>query len=228
MGNKTNTSAGIKAPKLRQGRAAASMASALFTSTQQRMLALLFGQPERSFFTKELIDLAGSGSGAVQRELERLQQSGLITQTLVGNQKHYQANAEAPIFSELRAIVSKILGPAEVIREALTPLSDHIRLSLLYGSVARHRDTAASDIDVLLVSDTLTLEQAYEVLEPAEKHLGRPVSPTLYTQDEFLRRLNQGNPFLVKLLAGEFVILLGDRDDLITTGKSGPHRTVEA
>lgn len=89
-----------------------SVAEALFTTTQQRVLALLFGQPGRSFFTKELIDLAGGGSGAVQRELGRLQQSGLVTQTLIGNQKHYQANADAPIFVELCGIVSKMLGPA--------------------------------------------------------------------------------------------------------------------
>jgi hypothetical protein len=89
------------------------VAGALFTATQQRVLSLLFGQPERSFFTKELIDLAGGGSGAVQRELARLQQSGLIEQTLVGNRKHYQANAQAPIFAELRGIVAKMLGPAD-------------------------------------------------------------------------------------------------------------------
>lgn len=86
-----------------------SVADALFTGTQQRVLALLFGQPGRSFFTKELIDLAGVGSGGVQRELARLQQSGLVTQTAIGNQKHYQANPDAPIFAELCGIARKLL-----------------------------------------------------------------------------------------------------------------------
>jgi predicted nucleotidyltransferase len=217
MGKKTTASRGAKVRSpLPQTRT--SVADALFTGTQQRVFALLFGQPDRSFYTKELIDLAGSGSGGVQRELERLQQSGLITQTLVGNQKHYQANASAPIFAELCGIVSKMLGPADVLREVLTPLGDNISLALLYGSVAGRRDTALSDIDVLLVSDTLMLEQVYEVLGQAEKRLGRPVSPTLYTQAEFHRRLKQGNPFLIKLLAGEFVTLHGDKDDFIATG----------
>lgn len=195
-----------------------SVADALFTTTQQRVLALLFGQPERSFFTKELIDLAEGGSGAVQRELGRLQRSGLITQRQVGNQKHYQANAKAPIFAELLGIVSKTLGPAEVLREALAPLAGSVPLALLYGSVASRRDTAASDIDVLLVSDTLTLEHVYACLAPAEDRLGRPISPTLYTSSEFRRRLAQRNPFLVKLLAGEYVTLLGDKDDFIAAG----------
>ncbi|MDR2013414.1 MAG: 3' terminal RNA ribose 2'-O-methyltransferase Hen1 [Rhodanobacter sp.] len=143
-----------------------SVADALFTGTQQRVLALLFGQPERSFFTKELIDLTGGGSGAVQRELARLQASGLIVQTVLGNQKHYRANADAPIFVELCGIAAKMLGPADMLRRALLPLADALQLALLYGSVARRSDTAHSDFDVLLVSDTLTLEQVYAALAP--------------------------------------------------------------
>lgn len=195
-----------------------SVADALFTATQQRVLSLLFGQPERSFFTKELIDLAGGGSGAVQRELARLHESGLVVQTVLGNQKHYQANADAPIFAELRGIVRKMLGPADVLRAALDPLAAEVRLALLYGSVASRRDTALSDLDVLLVSDTLALEQVYTVLAPAEKQLGRPVSPTLYTSAEFHKRLEQRNPFLTKLLAGDTIALIGDKDAVGAAG----------
>lgn len=195
-----------------------SVADALFTATQQRVLSLLFGQPERSFFTRELIDLAGSGRGAVQRELARLQASGLIVQTVLGNQKHYRANANAPIFAELRAIVVKMLGPADTLRQALAPLADAVQLALLYGSVAKRSDTAHSDFDLLLVSDTLTLEQVYAALAPAEQALGRAVSPTLYTQAEFRKRLEQHNPFLTKLLAGETIALIGDKHVFAAAG----------
>jgi hypothetical protein len=198
--------------------AGTSVADALFTATQQRVLSLLFGQPERSFFTKELIDLAGGGSGAVQRELGRLQQSGLIVQSLLGNQKHYQANAAAPIFAELRSIVTKVLGPADALRQALAPIADEMQLALLYGSVAKRSDTAHSDFDLLLISDTLRLEQVYAALAPAEKQLGRAVSPTLYTQAEFHKRLAQHNPFLTKLLAGETIALIGDKDAVAAAG----------
>ena len=195
-----------------------SVADALFTATQQRVLSLRFGQPERSFFTKELIDLAGGGSGAVQRELARLQQSGLVVQTVLGNQKHYQANVQAPIFAELRGIVGKMLGPADALRQALAPIAAEVRLALLYGSVARRSDTAHSDFDLLLVSDTLTLEQVYAALAPAEQQLGRPVSPTLYTSAEFRKRLEQGNPFLTKILAGNTIALIGDKDAVAAAG----------
>jgi len=219
----TNTSLHLFAPTRKSARRAVapvptSVADALFTRTQQRVLALLFGQPERSFFTKELIAMTGGGSGAVQRELARLQASGLVVQTMLGNQKHYQANTDAPIFAELCGIVTKMLGPADTLRRALLPLADALHLALLYGSVAKRSDTAHSDFDVLLVSDALTLEQVYAALEPAERQLGRAISPTLYTLAEFRKRLAARNPFLTKLLAGETVALIGDKHAFAAAG----------
>ncbi|PZQ16408.1 MAG: transcriptional regulator [Rhodanobacter denitrificans] len=192
--------------------ARASVADALFSTTQQRVLSLLFGQPDRSFFTKELIDLTGSGSGAVQRELARLRDSGLVVQTTLGNQKHYQANAKSPIFPELRGLATKMLGPAETLRQTLAPLADQLQLALLYGSVAKRSDTVHSDFDLLLVSDTLGLEQVYAALAQAEKQLGRAISPTLYTQDEFRQRLARRNSFLTRVLADATITLIGDKD----------------
>ncbi len=195
----------------------ATLAGALFTATQQRVLGLLFGQPERSFFATELIGLAGSGSGAVQRELQRLAESGLVTITRIGNQKHYQANRAAPIFKELHSIAVKMLGPADVLRDALSPLAERVHAAWLYGSLAKGSDRAQSDIDVLIVSDDLTLEKVYSALAVAEKRLGRKVSPTLYTLKEFERRRAARNPFLTKVLAGERIPLIGNGDDLGAT-----------
>lgn len=191
-----------------------SLAGALFTATQQRVLGLLFGQPGRSFFATELINLAGAGSGAVQRELQRLAESGLVSVERVGNQKHYRANRAAPIYDELHGIAIKTLGPASVLRLALQPLAKRIHVAVLYGSIAKRSDSAASDIDVLVVADGMTLEEIYKALEPAEKRLGRPVNPTLYTLREFQRRRAARNPFLDKVLAGKHVLLSGNTDVL--------------
>ncbi len=116
-----------------------SLAAALFSSTQRRVLGLLFGQPERSFFATEIIKRLGAGSGAVQRELKKLAGSGLLTVSWVGNQKHYQANPEAPIYSELCGLVRKTVGLAEPLRDALEPAQQAVELALIYGSVAKGR-----------------------------------------------------------------------------------------
>ena len=177
-----------------------SLADALFTTTQQRVLALLYGQPSRSFFASEL---TGSGSGAVQRELKRLSSSGLVTVTPIGKQKHYQANTECPVFEELRGLVVKTVAMVEPIRQALEPLGERVALALIYGSVARGTDTAASDIGLLVVADELTLEELYSALAPVETALDRRINPTLYTPTEYEARKAAGNGFLARVLAGK-------------------------
>jgi predicted nucleotidyltransferase len=177
----------------------------------------LFGQPERSFFATELIELTRAGSGAVQRELARLEQSGLVTVTRIGNQKHFQANRAAPLFQELHSIVLKTVGLLGPLRDALAPFVDCIRLALVFGSVAKRTDTSSSDVDLLLVSDKLTLEQVYTAMSPMERKLARRISPTLYTSEEFDRRRKSGNSFLTKVLAGEHTVLIGDARGLAAT-----------
>ena len=86
------------------------LADALFPKVRQRVLAVLFGAPDRSFYANEVIALAQSGTGAVQRELAGLSEAGLLTVRKQGNQKHYQANASAPVFAELRSLVLKTMG----------------------------------------------------------------------------------------------------------------------
>ena len=185
-----------------------SLADALLTTTQQRLLALLYGQPSRSFFASELIELTGSGSGAVQRELKRLSSSGLVTVTRIGKQKHYQANPECPVFEELRGLVVKTVAMVEPIRQALEPLGDRVALALIYGSVARGTDTAASDIDLLVVADEMTLEELYSALAPVETALDRRINPTLYTAAEYEARKAAGAGFLARVLAGEHMVLI--------------------
>lgn len=193
----------------RRRKRTAGLADALFTATQQRVLGVLFGQPDRAFIQQELIDRAGGGSGAVRRELARLVESGIVTATPVRKQKQFQANPTAPIFEELRRIVFKTFGVSDPLRAALRPLAKRIELALIYGSVARGEDRAQSDIDLLFVADDLPLEELFARLAPVEKKLGRVISPTLYTRADFERRRRADNPFLKKVLAGEHLILLG-------------------
>jgi len=192
----------------------ASLSEALFSGTQQRILGLLFGQPERSFYANELITLTGSGSGAVQRELARLAHSGLVLVRPIGRQKHYQANPESPIFGELCGIASKTMGLADPLRRALAPLAPRIRAAFVYGSVARRQDTARSDIDLMLVSDELNYPDVFGALEAASQHLGREVKPTIYTRQEWAERAARGDGFVQRVLAQPRIWLIGSNDAL--------------
>jgi predicted nucleotidyltransferase len=187
----------------------ASLADALFSTVQQRVLGLLFGQPERSFYTGELIQLVGAGSGAVQREIARLEKSGLITMRRSGVQKHYQANSKSPLFRELRSIARKTVALAEPLRAALSPLEKDIAAAFVYGSVAKHRDTAASDVDLMVLSDSLTYGDVFRALEPSSARLGRRVNPTVYSPAEWTKRVRTGNAFVIRVVAQPKLWLIG-------------------
>lgn len=194
--------------------APSSLADALFPKGRQRVLAVLFGNPGRSFYANEVIALAQSGTGAVQRELAALSEAGLLTVTRQGKQKHYQANADAPVFAELRGLVLKTMGLADVLSAALAPLASQIDLAFVYGSVARQQDTAHSDIDLMIVSVGLAYAEVFGALESACATLGRQVNPTLYTPAELAKRISQDNAFVTRVLQQPKIWLIGTEKDI--------------
>lgn len=194
--------------------ARANLSDALFTQTQQRVLGSLFGQAGRSFTVSDLIHSTGAGSGAVQRELARLSGSGLLSVQRVGNQKRYRANPDCPIHDELVAIVRKTFGLAVPLREALAPLAGQVQIAFVYGSVAKGRDTSASDIDLMVVSDTLGYADVMAALHPVIEDLGRAVQPTIYTRQALEGRVADGNAFVAKVLAQPKLWIVGGENDL--------------
>ena len=186
-----------------------SIADALFPKVRQRVLAVLFAAPDRSFYTNEVIGLAQSGAGAVQRELAGLADAGLLTVRKLGNQKHFQANPASPVFAELRGLVLKTMGLADVLRAALAPLAPQIERAFVFGSIAKQQDTAASDVDLLVVSDTLGYGDVFGALESASQTLGRTVNPALYTADDFHARLQGDNAFINRVMQQPKIWLIG-------------------
>jgi predicted nucleotidyltransferase len=192
------------------------IADALFNRVQQRVLGILFGNPGRSFYSNELVDLAESGTGAVFRELKRLADAGLVTVEKVGRQKHYQANPACPVFGELRGLILKTVGLVDVLRRALAPVASGVSAAFVYGSVAKGTDTADSDIDLLVVSEDLSYAQLYEALEGAARQLGRTANPTVYTRAEFDQRRREENAFVTRMLEQPKLWILGNADALET------------
>ena len=190
------------------------LAGALFTPVQQRVLGLLFGQPGRRFQSAELIRLAESGTGAVHRQLRRLEMAGWITATWVGNQKHYQANADCAAFEELRGLIAKTVGLAGPIRRALAPLVQRILAAFVYGSIAKGSDTAGSDIDLLVVSDDVEYPEVYAALQVAEAELGRSINPNVLTSRDWSARRAQSDSFAARIASQPRLFVIGADDDI--------------
>jgi predicted nucleotidyltransferase len=192
------------------------LSNAIFSKVQQRVLALLFGHPDRSFYTSEIIRSVGSGTGAVERELARLEGSGLVATQRIGNQKHYRANRDSPIFAELHGIVLKTMGLTEPLRAALAPCSDRIKAAFVYGSVAKGTDTTDSDIDLMVIGEDLTYADLYAGLQNAESALHRRIDPNFLSTKDWQETRTQKNSFLSQINAQPKIFILGSQDDLDT------------
>jgi predicted nucleotidyltransferase len=191
-----------------------SLSSALFSGVQQRVLALIFGHPERSFYTSEIVRNVHSGRGAVERELARLEQTGLVSIEHVGNQKHYRANHESPIFNELHGIVLKTVGLMEPLRQSLASYSEKITVAFVYGSIAKGTDTARSDIDLMVIGDDLTYAELFAGLQKAEAILQRSVNPTFLSFDDWYHKLATKDSVIAKIAAQPKLFIFGSETDL--------------
>jgi predicted nucleotidyltransferase len=186
----------------------------LFGTVRREILALLLGRPDEKFYTREILRAAGGGSGAVQRELRQLTEAGLVERTTRGRQVYYSANRGAPIFNELQSILQKTAGIGDMLRGALVPvLGEKIDLAFVYGSVAAGKDSARSDIDLMVVGDA-ELAEVVPLIRSAEARLGREVNPSVYRRRDFREKMKSGAPFLKRVLSGAKLFVIGDEREL--------------
>jgi len=181
---------------------------------QQRVLALIFTRPERSFYASEIVRSVRSGVGAVQRELVKLERSGLVSVRRIGNQKHYRANPKAPIFEELRGLIEKTVGLAEPIRQSFEPYADAIRTAFVYGSVAKQADTAYSDIDLMVIGDDLDYSDLYTAAQRAESKLRRKVNPLFLSPMDWQRKASDRGSIFNKISSSPKIFIIGSEKDL--------------
>jgi predicted nucleotidyltransferase len=198
-------------------------AALLFGAYRRDVLALLLLHPEESRHVREIARAIGKAPGTLLRELNALAAAGVLTRKPVGNQVHFQANPACPIYEDLRNILKKTVGVADVLREALAPLRDRIRAAFVYGSVARGDERARSDLDVMVVGEA-GFGDVVAALAPAQESLRREVNPNVYPALEFRKKLAAGEPFLKRVLAERKIFIVGGEADL---GKPAAHRQAQ-
>lgn len=200
---------GTYVPIMGTTRNSSALASALFGKVRLAVLALLFGHPDRAFFVREVVRFVEGGLGAVQRELARLAGAGLLLRRQEGRQVYYQANRESPLYAELRSMITKTVGLADVLSAALEPARDRISIAFLYGSVARGDPESASDVDLLVVGDVL-FGEVTDLLSPVQDRIGREVNPSVFPAEEFRRMVSEEGGFAGRVWSGDKVFVIGD------------------
>jgi len=189
------------------------LCSGLFSKTRQAVLALLYGQVDKSFYTKQILDGVKIGRGTVQRELKNLTDTGIITREVQGRQVYYRANSRCPIFNELKSIVRKTFGVADVIRQSLASSARKIRIAFIFGSVARSADDRRSDIDLMVVG-RISFGDVVSLLGPAEEKLAREINPVVYPIAEFKKKVKDDHYFVRTVLEDEKIFVIGDDHEL--------------
>jgi predicted nucleotidyltransferase len=185
----------------------------LFGRTRQALLALLYSRADEEHLQESLIQHVGLGRGTVQRELDFLARAGVARRVMRGRQVYFQANSQSPIYAELRGLVVKTSGVADVLRGALARLRGRITVAFIYGSVAKGSERRGSDVDVMVIGDA-SFGEVSEALGRAQKTLGREVNPSVYAVRDFGAKLKAKNHFLRTVMSTEKIFLIGDGDEL--------------
>lgn len=197
------------------------IASALFNGTRMSVLALLFSHAQEEFYFRQIVYSVGGGIGSVSRELRRLTDAGILHRRIKGSNVYYQANSECPVFNELKGLIVKTAGIADIIRSALISMSDRISIAFIYGSFAKGEESATSDVDIMIAGD-IDFADAVSALETAQETLGREINPSVYSLREYRKKLRTGHRFLTSVVNGPKIMLLGDEDEF---GAPGEKRT---
>lgn len=195
------------------------VAEALFGKARRRILALLFGRPDESFYLREIARTTDVALRSVQRELQNLTQAGLITRSQRGQQVYFQADRNAPVFEDMRRLMEKTIGLAAPLRAALATLESRgdVALAFVHGSVASGQHGSASDVDLMVVGET-SLKDVAVALRDAQDRLEREINPSVVSVADFQRRLAEGDHFITRVMQGPRIMLIGSEDDLTGLG----------
>jgi predicted nucleotidyltransferase len=197
-----------------------SIASALFGKSMQAILAHLYGRPDEEFYFREIARSTGTTPSSLQRDLAALAHAGIIDRTVRGHQVYFRANRACPVFDELRGLVAKTFGVADVLRNMLRPLAGRIDAAFIYGSVARGEERTESDIDLFVIGKVSSGE-VIEALAKAQRRLGREINPTVFARAEFAGKARGRNHFLTTVLEEHKLFLIGGEYELERLARQG-------
>jgi predicted nucleotidyltransferase len=189
------------------------LGTTLFGKTRRAVLALLYSHPDESFYLRQLARMTGVGMGALQRELKQLSEAGIIIRNEIGRQAFFKANPACPVYSELRDIITKTFGVADILREALLSVADKIRVAFIFGSMVSGEFNQGSDVDVIVIGD-ISFAEVVSALSPAQESLAREINPSVYPPDEFKANLSEKQHFLTSVMNFSKIFIIGSTNEL--------------
>jgi predicted nucleotidyltransferase len=189
------------------------IAAALFSKAQSEILGLLFSHPDESFYLREIAHRTALAAGHVQRQLATLVHAGIVQRSNVGRHVYFKADPACPVYQELRSIITKTVAAVTILRQAFLPFSGKINVAFIFGSVARHEENKASDLDLLVIG-SVGLGELVTALQHAQHTLAREINPIVYPLDEFRDKLSRSHHFLTRVVNSPKLFVIGGEHEL--------------
>jgi predicted nucleotidyltransferase len=185
----------------------------LFSKTKQNILSTVIINPDKWWYLSDLAKKINTSPSSLQRDLLNMTSTGILEKRQEGNRIYYKANKECPVFDELQGIIIKTVGIRDKLISALKPLSKKIKVAFIFGSIARREEMSKSDVDIMIIGDT-TISEVVKRLRPVEKIIDREINPTVYQINEFKNKLKDKSNFLMEVMEGEKVFIIGNENKL--------------
>ena len=192
------------------------LAEILSSNIRAEIFRNLFGVEKQSLHLREIERRTGFAVGTVQQEIKKLLRLDIITRIKNGNRSYYKANTNHPLYPEIRNLVLKTNGLADLLKQALSA-ELKIKIAFVCGAFARKEEKAASDIDLMVIGD-IGLRKLTGLLMDVSEKLGREINPYRLTESEFIKRKREKDQFLQEVLASPKIFITGTEDELEAMG----------
>src|SRR5260221_233923 len=191
----------------------------MISRVRVQILELLFTQPNEMFFVREITRQTHEEINAVRRELERMLASGLVKSEERGNRLYYYLNKNYLYFPELLRMVAKSTGLGQKLFKLRKKLGT-VKFIMFSGKLVQTDISHISEVDVLVVGD-IVLAELEAIMKEEERRLGREISYTVLGEDEFEFRKQRRDPFLMEVLYGTRIMIVGNEEELVERKLAG-------
>lgn len=165
---------------------------------------------------REIERRSGLNDSTIRQELRKLVRLDLVHSRRDSNRVYYRAKTGNPLYPEIRNLVLKTSGLADVLKPALR--DKRIRLAFVFGSTARGEEKAGSDVDLMVIGE-LGLRDLSGLLSGIEERIGREINPHVLHEDEFRRRVQAKEHFVTSVMKSPKIFIRGSQDELEAVGR---------
>ncbi len=185
----------------------------IISRVRNKVLNLLFDNPQQMLYVRELTRASGEEINAVRRELEHLDKKGIVIKEKRGNRLYYQVNPAYDYYEDILSMVAKSIGIGLAIRDNRKNLGK-IKFAMISGKYAKNKTRDKGEVDLLIVGN-IDLDNINVLIKKEEKRRETEINYTVMTQDEFIFRKDRRDPFLLNILSGSRIMIIGDEEGLV-------------